>query len=197
MAVDRGHVKTAEELINLGANPNVKNRKNHALLLVCIERGYTKLAKLLIEHKADMNLKENDEYLRPIYYAIKRNRVEIVKLLVKNDVDLLQQKAGCRESALEFAKRIGQKEIIQIIVQQLIKNFELKFNNEEPLAKRQKFDEDCVICCHPRNGIYVMTPCGHSKTCELCCLKIIYVDESTSKCPVCRMSVNSYIKAFY
>ena len=54
-----------------------------------------------------------------------------------------------------------------------------------------------IICLNPRDVILVMIPYGHAKTCELCCLKVMDMTESNSKCPVCQMTVNSDIKAFY
>ena len=31
----------------------------------------------------------------------------------------------------------------------------------------------CVVCYEERNGTFVLQPCGHAKTCEECCMKIV------------------------
>ena len=66
----------------------------------------------------------------------------------------------------------------------------------EPDSKRHKF-EDCVICYSPRHEMFVMNPCGHAKTCEICCLKIMYLPQIGTTCPICSENVTSYVKAFY
>ena len=196
IAVLRGSEDIVKELILHGANVNLMDNIGTAPLHWCfIFRRYN-LAKILLENKADMNLIRRRSQQGIIFDLIQTQKVEGVKLLIEYGVDLNQRSQDGR-SVLEFAKAVAQKDIIQIIVEQLIKNSETKAKNEMPLAKRSKFDEDCVICYNPRNGIFVMTPCGHAKTCETCCMKITYLPESNSKCPVCRIKVDSYIKAFY
>ena len=195
LAVTKGYKNKAKELINHGADINCKNKHGFTLLHVCIKKGYEDIAKVLVHHGADVNSKiTTDDYLSLPFYAITYGQEKIAKLLVENKADL-QQRTKDGKSALDYARSTGQKEIIQIFIKQMIKNSEEKEKIEAPPAKRQKFDEDCVICYNPRNGIFAMTPCGHAKTCELCCLKII--DTPESKCPVCRISVDSHIKVFY
>ena len=196
VAVHRGSEGIVKELILHGANVNLKDDIGISPLHWCFIYRYYNLAKSLLDNKADMNLIGRNTNQTLIFELIHNQKVDGVKLLVEHGVDL-HQKSQDGKSVLEYAKAVGQKEIIQIVVEQLIKNSETKAKNEEPPAKRSKFDEDCVICYNPRNGIFVMTPCGHAKTCETCCMKIIYLPESNLKCPVCRVKVDSYIKAFY
>ena len=77
----------------------------------------------------------------------------------------------------------------------MIKNKQVENGINPPKAKRIKLD-DCVICCTPRDEIFVFHPCGHAKTCESCTLKIMYKSDITSNCPVCRQKVDTYVKAF-
>ena len=55
----------------------------------------------------------------------------------------------------------------------------------------------CIICYAPRNGFYVLLPCGHTCFCELCCIKLTCKDDLNSKCPSCRKAINSYQKVFF
>ena len=54
----------------------------------------------------------------------------------------------------------------------------------------------CIICLSPRNGLFVLMPCGHTSLCENCCIKICY-EENHSKCPSCRKPIKSYKKIFF
>ena len=53
----------------------------------------------------------------------------------------------------------------------------------------------CVICLAPRNGIYVLSPCGHASMCKFCCISIILQDNP--KCPTCRKPAQIYMKIFF
>ena len=62
----------------------------------------------------------------------------------------------------------------------------------EPEQKKFKFD-DCVICFEPRFEMFVLNPCGHAKTCEACCDKIV---SGSKTCPICRSRVTQFMKVF-
>ena len=89
--------------------------------------------------------------------------------------------------------------IIEKILRRMIKDKENASKNPsegEPEQKKFKFD-DCVICFEPRFEMFVLNPCGHAKTCEVCCMKIIHLPEVNTTCPVCRQDVDSYTKAYF
>ena len=101
-----------------------------------------------------------------------------------------------------MAKEWGESEIIQLILKRMMNDTEEKMDKEKEerskqKAKKMKFD-DCIICYNPRDQIFVLDPCGHAKTCETCCLKILNMPNLTiPSCPVCRKRVISYKKVFY
>ena len=53
--------------------------------------------------------------------------------------------------------------------------------------------KNCVVCYDPRNGTFVMLPCGHAKTCETCSDRIV---KESKHCPMCRSIVTKYQKIF-
>ena len=63
-------------------------------------------------------------------------------------------------------------------------NFEFEYSPEQ---------KNCIVCYEPRNGTFVLQPCGHAKTCETCSLKIV---EESKICPMCRSHVSKYQKIF-
>ena len=99
------------------------------------------------------------------------------------------------QTPLDLQKSICyDQEILDKIIQKMIKDKENSEIAEESRAKRFKF-EDCVICYEPRYDMFVLNPCGHAKTCEACCIKILHLRETNTSCPVCREKVTSYVKA--
>ena len=58
--------------------------------------------------------------------------------------------------------------------------------------------EECVLCINPRKEIYTLYPCGHAKTCEVCCLKLIASSCGGIKsvCPICRSEIVDYRKIY-
>ena len=55
--------------------------------------------------------------------------------------------------------------------------------------------DPCIICLAPRNGLYVLLPCGHASLCKLCSIKICCKGPNAN-CPSCRSPINSYQKIF-
>ena len=53
--------------------------------------------------------------------------------------------------------------------------------------------KNCAICYDPRNGTFVLQPCGHAKTCETCSDRIV---KEYKHCPMCRSIVTKYQKIF-
>ena len=131
----------------------------------------------------------------PIHIAIVVEEIEIAKVLIEGGADLLL-KTDDSKSVIEYAKSSGQNELAEMMIDQMIKTSKLKSQNEDPNAKRLRFD-DCVVCYDPRHDIFAMLPCGHAKTCEACCIRIMYMTESEQKCPVCRLAIISYKKIFH
>ena len=53
----------------------------------------------------------------------------------------------------------------------------------------------CIICFTPRNGIFVLSPCGHTSLCEPCCLNL--KNQTEPECPSCRKPMKDYMKIFF
>ena len=113
-------------------------------------------------------------------------------------------------TALDVAKNKNQKKIYRMIYETLIESMSSKEKAKKCVNKNdcqneiktllfEKIDETfpssktCVICFGDRNGIFAFIPCGHAKTCQKCCTKII---EELRKCPLCRCNVSKYQKIF-
>ena len=194
LALTSKRTKIAQQLIEFGALLDCKNNNNETPLHICSEKGLNEIAKILIKQNVNLNpLRPSikGRKMAPIHCAISSKKAKMVQILCENGADLDSTDSGINVKT--FAKNVGNPEILQIISQQLDKNTKLK---EKYGAKRMKFD-DCIICCSPRHEIFVMVPCGHAKTCKTCCEKILNTPGKDSKCPVCRVKVTTYMKAFH
>ena len=64
-------------------------------------------------------------------------------------------------SALDFAVYSKNEKILKIVLDNI------------PPEEAFSDSKDCNVCYGPRNGVYAFLPCGHAKTCQLCCIKIM------------------------
>ena len=100
------------------------------------------------------------------------------------------------KSALDEIKALPRKDVLNTIVDKIIeiKSEQSKAKVGKPIYV--KIDE-CVICDNPREEIFSLYPCGHAKTCELCCLKLIAMSSANSVCPICRSKIDDFKKIYF
>ena len=119
--------------------------------------------------------------------------IETIKILLDFGADFKKKnKEG--KSALEKSKALPGKVVLNIIVNKMIEQLE---QSKVQISKTIYVKiEECVICDNPREEIFSLYPCGHAKTCELCCLRLIAMSGENSICPICRSKITDYIKIF-
>ena len=204
LASENNCLEVAKLLLEKGAKIDVETKEIETPLSLAICKKLKEMVKLLIENGADVNRSHGEEGTI-LHVAIKHLvSDEILDLLLEKGVDL-KAKNKHNQTALDYAKSVygqdfGQRNIyIREIIRKIIKyteNSKNEQNEGEPEQKKFKF-EDCVICYEPRYEMFVLNPCGHAKTCEVCCMKIIHLPEVNTNCPVCRQDVDSYTKVFF
>lgn len=81
-AAGLGHVEIVEYLLNVGADPNSRNRDGTVPLVSAVGLGDSniKIVKLLVEHGADVNLKDHDGN-SVLDYAKARRCPKVIELL--------------------------------------------------------------------------------------------------------------------
>ena len=86
-AVNNKKIDIVELLIDKGADINIKNNNDEALLIIAIKMNDQALVKLLIDKGADINVRKsgNDTAL---LFAVDKNHQEIVKLLIEKGANL-------------------------------------------------------------------------------------------------------------
>ena len=164
---------------------------------------------MLIQNGANVNC-QNDVKATPLHVASRFGKSEVTKVLLKNNACLtLKDISG--KTALDKAKAKKDKKIYRMIYEKIIESMSSKDNSAECSKddcqremKRmmlEKMDETivskeaktCVVCFEEKSGTFVLQPCGHAKTCQNCCDKIV---SETKKCPLCRETVSKYQKIY-
>jgi len=104
------------EVIKLAVNRDIVltlSEKNSDNYIASIEQEHLELAALLINNGADVNVQDN-EGLTPLYYACRKNDVDLVKLLLENKADTKVKILG--ETPLVFVCQEGYKELFVLLV---------------------------------------------------------------------------------
>ena len=127
--------------------------------------------------------------MSPLHLAVENGNQEIVKYLVENGARI-DAKNSNDKSPIYLAAENGHFDIVELLNETKKRKAETEipeenFSNKDP----------CMICLGPKNGLYVLLPCGHASLCELCCLKIMFQNDY-SKCPSCRKPIQDYKKVF-
>jgi len=81
-AVRKGDAPSVEALIAKGANVNASWRYGETPLFFACDRGFTPVVKVLLEHGADVNIKDSFYGMTPVTRAADKDHVDIVKMLL-------------------------------------------------------------------------------------------------------------------
>ena len=81
-AVRKGDTASVEALIAKGANVNAAWRYGETPLFFACDRGFASVVKVLLEHGAEVNVKDSFYGMTPVTRAADKDRVDIVKMLL-------------------------------------------------------------------------------------------------------------------
>ncbi|XP_077560805.1 uncharacterized protein LOC144175627 isoform X2 [Haemaphysalis longicornis] len=93
IAVEGGHRKFVEVLIEAGADLNKKDADGNAPLHISVTRNHCEITELLVAAGADLNKKDADGNA-PLHISVTRNHCEITELLVAAGADVNKQDAN-------------------------------------------------------------------------------------------------------
>jgi uncharacterized protein len=123
-AVQKNEKDKVEMLLKAGCDANYVKIGSPYLeitpLIVAVQNKNTAIAKLLIDHKANVNWKDNLK-ASAIIYAVNAKDPAMVKLLSENGANLHDQDSEGR-SVSYLAKATGNKDVIQYIEAKLTAN---------------------------------------------------------------------------
>lgn len=117
MAVDLQSVRAVEALLSApNIQAEVRNRKGESALMLCAIRGDLTLAKLLIEHDADVN----KTGWTPLHYAASgttQNQVEMVRLLLDNAA-YIDAASPNGSTPLMMAAMYGRSDVLKVLIEE-------------------------------------------------------------------------------
>ncbi len=88
LASIRGSALMLDRLLKAGANPNETGPQGETPLMLASRAGNLDAMKVLLEHKADVNAKEELRGTTPLMWASSESHPEAVKLLIEHGADV-------------------------------------------------------------------------------------------------------------
>jgi len=87
-AVEDGNISKLQSLISAGADVKARTKWDETPLHIAADRGNVEIAKVLLEHGADINVRNNKRGDTPLHRAVAKGNVEMVKFLLKQGADV-------------------------------------------------------------------------------------------------------------
>lgn len=100
------------DMLENGYGVDTSNDNGKTALAYACQNGNSDLVKLLIEYKANVNIRDRGR-LTPIMVAAKNGHLEIIKILLKHGADKDKSKFG--KTARDYAQLKGHEEIVKFL----------------------------------------------------------------------------------
>ena len=186
-----------------GAQINIKDINGKTPMHYFANEARIEAFECLLENGAEIDAKDF-RGSTPLHYAVIEGNFEMVKLLIDHGAQV-DAKNNENETPFDLAcKEMDHAEELIGKDDTLISNFmkiskyllEKKRDSDDKMPQENASNKAlCIICSYPRNGLFVLVPCGHMSLCEPCCFDL--KKQKYSKCPSCRKPIKNYTKAFF
>lgn len=110
-AVRKGDAAAVKALLDKGVDVNTKFRYDATALSYASDRGHLEVVKLLLERKAEVNVKDTFYNATPIIWAAQKGHAEVVRAL-------LEKGAEGKEDALMMGAGAGQAALVKVVLEQ-------------------------------------------------------------------------------
>jgi ankyrin repeat protein len=110
LAAESGSAAMIEKLIAAGADPNERHPNGSTPLMMAARNGSLDALKVLLNHKANVNAKEELRGTTALMWATDQSHTEAVRLLIENGADVNAASApDTRNSRLNIAPTVEQR----------------------------------------------------------------------------------------
>ena len=136
LAAQKDDAKTAQWLIDNGANVNQQDKKGRTSLMFSAMKGFLKTQKVLLENGADPNIQDQDGKTAFMFSA-QENQLESAKMLVEYKADInLKDNDG--KTAFMIAAEKGNLDILIFLNEDCIEKEKTSPNQKEEQPKENK-----------------------------------------------------------
>ena len=111
-------------LVKMGANIDAlsPSASGESVLHIAARKGFEEMVQILIDNKADLNLRRTEDGLPPIFTAYLNNQYSILKQLIKHGADVnvkvkYNDNGDLEETLLHVATYEGRKNAVKILVE--------------------------------------------------------------------------------
>ena len=113
-----GYASVAETLLELGANPSITDNAGRTPRIVAVQMGTEDVARILEEKELQLGLaiEKIDDSSLPAWAIARRNRPDILKMLITRGGDLNEKDPDTDDTALHIACWKGYNEILEQIL---------------------------------------------------------------------------------
>ena len=115
LAIDLNHTEIAKELLNYGANPNLRDEleEDETPLIRASRKGNLEIVNALLDRGANPNLDEGEEHKTALMMAAEHNLLDIVKVLLSHGADPNRADDDLTTALMFAASRNGTFEIVK------------------------------------------------------------------------------------
>lgn len=124
-----GHFETAEYLVKAGAPVNSASRNGlqAAPIQSAAAAGHAKIVEMLLEHRADPNVREQGGYT-PLHAAAQNGDEAMIRALLYGGADL-EAKSNDGKTPLDLAKEAGHAKAVAVLEEGITKRLKLAKRN--------------------------------------------------------------------
>ena len=105
-ATRKGDLAKVKALLDKGVSANAKSDYGQTPLFFACDRGYSEIAKLLVDRGADVNVEDSFYHATPLSWAAQKKHADIVLLLIEHGAKspAMVLMMGAQSGNLEFVK---------------------------------------------------------------------------------------------
>ena len=139
-----GDLQTVTELIKNKVNINQFDENKLTPLHLAVSKGHAEIVQLLLENRADINIKSGEKGLTPLIYGAIHGKLKIMNILIDFGADMkLTTDSG--RNALHYAAGNGHDEIVEFLIENGITIDALDYQSSSPLHLAAVFGKPSTV----------------------------------------------------